>query len=152
MSSSMDKDNEKTPSLNKGPRSELETIEEKLARQEERFKRNMHCVIGCCLSILVILIVLLVMYFIDCSEEREGIDDNPTTVSEKLIDYTVWPNKRVNCTNQDPCVDWNCGYVREHFHRIHDECEYNDWSDWVWWGGIVLFIWGGCLAACGKKK
>tara|TARA_B100000214_G_scaffold296139_1_gene225980 strand:- start:937 stop:1392 length:456 start_codon:yes stop_codon:yes gene_type:complete len=144
-------DNEKRPLKKKGGASELESLEEKLARQEERFERNMYCLIGCCLSILIICIVLLVMYFIECSEEREGIDDDPTTVSEKLIDYTVSPHKRVNCTNQHPCVDWNCGYVREHFHRIHDECEYNDWSDWVWWGGIGLFLWGGCLAACGTK-
>jgi len=144
-------DNEKRPLKKKGGASELESLEEKLARQEERFERNMYCLIGCCLSILIICIVLLVMYFIECSEEREGIDDDPTTVSEKLIDYTVSPHKRVNCTNQHPCVDWNCGYVREHFHRIHDECEYNDWSDWVWWGGIGLFLWGGCLAACGAK-
>ena len=144
-------DNEKRPLKKKGGASELESLEEKLARQEERFERNMYCLIGCCLSILIICIVLLVMYFIECSEEREGIDDDATTVSEKLIDYTVSPHKRVNCTNQHPCVDWNCGYVREHFHRIHDECEYNDWSDWVWWGGIGLFLWGGCLAACGTK-
>ena len=144
-------DNEKTPALKKGKGSELETLEEKLARQEERFERNMKCLMGCCLSTFVIFIVLLVIYFNECSEEREGIDDDPTTVSEKLIDYTVKPHKRVNCTNQDPCVDWNCGYVREHFHRIHEECEYHDWSDWIWWGGIVLFLWGGCLAACGAK-
>ena len=145
-------DNENTPALKKGGRSELETLEEKLARQEKRLERNLHCLMGCCLSTFVILIVLLVMYFNSCSEEREGIDDRATTVSEKLMDYTLEPNKRVNCTNQDQCTDWNCGYVREHFHRIHDECEYNDWSDWIWWGGIVLFIWGGCLAACGAKK
>jgi len=145
-------DNEKRPLKKKGEASELETLEEKFARQEERFERNMHCLMGCCLSTFVIFIVLLVMYFNECSEEREGIDDKATTVSEKLIDYAVWPNKRVNCTNQDPCIDWNCGYVREHFHRIPDECEYDDWSDWVWWGGIGLFLWGGCLAACGTKK
>ena len=145
-------DNEKRPLKKKGGASERETLEEKLARQEERFERNMYCLIGCCLSILIICIVLLVMYFIECSEEREGIDDKATTVSEKLIDYTGERKERVNCTNQDPCVDWNCGYVREHFHRIPDECEYHDWSDWVWWGGIVLFIWGGCLAMCGAKK
>ena len=145
-------DNEKTPALKKSGKSELETLEEKFARQEERFERNMKCLMGCCLSILVIFIVLLVKYFIDCNEDRERIDDDATTVSEKLIDYTLSPNKRVNCTNQDPCTDWNCGYVREHFHRIHDECEYDDWSDWIWWIGVALFIWGGCLAMCGTKK
>ena len=144
-------DNEKRPLKKKGGASERETLEERLARQEERLERNMYCLIGCCLSILIICIVLLVMYFNECSEGREGIDDKATTVSEKLIDYTVWPNKRVNCTNQNPCIDWNCGYVREHLHRIPDECEYHDWSDWVWWGGIGLFLWGGCLAACGTK-
>ena len=146
----MDKDNEKRPLKKKGGESELETLEEKLARQEERFERNMHCLMGCCLSTFVIFIVLLVIYFNECSEEREGIDDDPTTVSEKLIDYTVKPHKRVNCTNQDTC-EWNCGYVREHFHRTPEECEYHDWSDWIWWGGIGLFLWGGCLAACGAK-
>ncbi len=143
-------DNEKRPLKKKGGASERETLEDRLARQEERFERNMHCLMGCCLSTFVIFIVLLVIYFNECSEEREGIDDDPTTVSEKLIDYTVKPHKRVNCTNQDPC-DWNCGYVREHFHRIPDECEYKDWSDWFWWGGIGLFLWGGCLAMCGAK-
>ena len=143
-------DNEKRP-LKKVKGSRLETLEERIAREEKRLERNMKCLMGCCLSTLVICIVLLVKYFNDCSEEREGIDDRATTVSEKLMDYTLEPNKRVNCTNQDPC-DWNCGYVREHFHRIHGECVYDDWSDWIWWGGIVLFIWGGCLAACGAKK
>lgn len=145
-------DNEKTPALKKGKGSRLETLEERIAREEKRLERNMKCLMGCCLSTFVIIIVLLVKYFIDCSEEREGIDDKPTTVSEKLPDYTLSPNKRVNCTNQDPCTDWNCGYVREHFHRTPEECEYNDWSDWIWWIGIVLFIWGGCLAMCGAKK
>ena len=145
-------DNEKTPSLKKGVASERETLEERLSREEERFRHNMNCLMGCCLSTFVIFIVLLVMYFNDCSEEREGIDDKATTVSEKLIDYILLPNKRVNCTNLEPCIDWNCGYVREHFHRTPDECEYNDWSDWVWWGGIVLFIWGCCLATCGAKN
>tara|TARA_Y100000816_G_scaffold67677_1_gene45139 strand:- start:892 stop:1344 length:453 start_codon:yes stop_codon:yes gene_type:complete len=145
-------DNEKTPALKKGKGSRLETIEERIAREEKRLERNMKCLMGCCLSTFVIIIVLLIKYFNDCSEEREGIDDKPTTVSEKLPDYTLSPNKRVNCTNQDPCIDWNCGYVREHFHRIHEECEYHDWSDWIWWIGIALFIWGGCLAMCGAKK
>ena len=144
-------DNENTPSLKKGKGSRLESLEERIAREEKRLERNMKCLIGCCLSILVICIILLVKYFNDCSEEREGIDDKATTVSEKLIDYTLEPNKRVNCTNQDPCTDWNCGYVREHFHRTPEECEYDDWSDWIWWIGIVLFIWGGCLAMCGAK-
>ena len=140
-----------TPALKKVKGSRLETIEERIAR-ENGGERNMKCLMGCCLSTFVIIIVLLVKYFIDCSEEREGIDDKPTTVSEKLPDYTLSPNKRVNCTNQDPCTDWNCGYVREHFHRTPEECEYNDWSDWIWWIGIVLFIWGGCLSMCGAKK
>ena len=143
-------DNETTPSLKKVKGSRLETIEERIAREEKRFERNMKWLMGCCLSTFVIIIVLLIKYFNDCIEEREGIDDDPTTVSEKLIDYTVKPHKRVNCTNQDPC-DWNCGYVREHFHRTPEECEYHDWSDWIWWGGIGLFLWGGCLAACGAK-
>ena len=52
-------DNEKTPALKKGGRSELETLEEKLARQEERFERNMKCLMGCCLSIFVIKINII---------------------------------------------------------------------------------------------
>ena len=43
-------DNEKTPALKKGKGSELESLEERIARQEERIERNMKCLMGCCLQ------------------------------------------------------------------------------------------------------
>ena len=49
-------DNEKTPALKKGKGSELESLEERIARQEERFERNMKCLMGCCLSTFVIVL------------------------------------------------------------------------------------------------
>jgi len=145
-----DMDNETTPTLNKGGESDKKTYEERLAKKEEQFARNMKCIMYGCLSFIVLLIVLLVLYFIDCSEERDRIDDKPTTVSEKLKDYIL--DTRANCTNQDPCIDWKCDYVKEHFHRTNEECEYDDYSDWVWYVGIGLLICAICNCLCGKKE
>ena len=95
-----------------------------IKKSEERLKFFMYC--GSCIviSLFVGSIVWFCYYIISTLDEREVVDQYSTTVSEKLIDRTT--GEQVNCTNENPCSDWNCLYVNEHFHKIPDECVYKD--------------------------
>ena len=77
-----------------------------------------------CLSILGTIIYYITGYYNDTWLSRKEKDNTITIVSEKYIDYTT--NTQINCTNMNPCNDWNCKYVLEHFHKTPNECEYDD--------------------------
>ena len=151
-------DDEKTPTLPKDSSSTREKGVNKLAeRMKERDKnvgRNIMMLSCGCLLIIILIIVWFIIYYHDCQEEREIIDHKNTTVSEKLADYSTDPPSRVVCTNQDPCTDWNCLYVKEHFHRTPEECEYHDWSDYVTYViyGLLICACLQCLCAKEAKK
>jgi hypothetical protein len=149
-------DDENTPTLPKNSSSTHEKrVHAQFAKMKEREKnvgRNIMMLSGCCILFIVLIIVRIVIYYHDCQEEREYIDSKNTTVSEKLVDYTA--DKRVECTNQNPCTEWTCGYVKEHFHRTSEECEYDDWSDYVTYViyGLLIFACIQCLCANEAKK
>ena len=138
---------EKTPTL---PKNNSQTSDEKvnefaekMRSRETEMKRKILMLSSFCLSIIILLVVLFIKYYHDCHEERENIDNITTTVSEKLLDYSTDPHSRVDCTNQEPCTEWTCGYVKSHFHRTPEECEYHDWSDYV-----TYMIYGLLICAC----
>ncbi len=97
---------------------------------------------GCCgifalcfLCLLVYLVYKIVTYYIGVFESREEKDTQKVRVSERRIDYLSPTEEEVNCTDAHPCRDWDCVYVREHFHQNLSECEYDDNME-VW--SIIL--------------
>ena len=107
-------------------------IAERIKRQQEIDDCKYKCISGSCLVCIIITIIICIItickYYSDTLEHREDIDNKIVIVSEKWIDYkTPVPHEQVNCTNIDPCKKWQCSYVLEHFHKIPDECEYNDY-------------------------
>ena len=95
-----------------------------------------------CLGISGLIIYLITNFYKDALEERKIIDNTITIISEKCIDYTT--NTQINCTNINPCNDWNCKYVSEHFHKTPNECEYDDYLILV----TIIFIIFGILICC----
>ena len=107
-------------------------VAERIKRQQEKDDCKYKCISGSCLIGMIILImgciIIICKYYLDTLEHREDIDNKIVIVSEKWIDYsTPEPHEQVNCTNSNPCKKWQCNYVLEHFHKIPDECEYNDY-------------------------
>ena len=105
---------------------------ERADKIQQRFESRMKIVICCCLSLIVSFIVAIVYfandYYKEVYSERKIIDEKHVVVSEKWIDYTTpKPHVQVNCTNTNPCKDWTCSYVLEHFHKTPNECEYDDY-------------------------
>ena len=99
------------------------------------------CLICCilfALSPLVYIVYIIVNYYIETFEDREEKDSWEVSISEQWIDYLSPTNKQVNCTNSEPCRNWNCSYVKEHFLKEMDECKYEDNMFWV---NIGLVIW-----------
>jgi hypothetical protein len=148
-------DDENTPTLPKDSSSSEERVNsmvEKMKEKEKNVARNLMILSGSCLLLILLILVRIVIYYNDCQEEREYIDSKNTTVSEKLVDYTT--DKRVECTNQKPCTELTCGYVKEHFHRTPEECEYDDWSDYVTYViyGLLICACLQCLCAKEAKK
>lgn len=109
-------------------------------------------IFGCCslsaLSLLVYIVYKLVCYYIDTLDAREETDHKEVIVSEKWIDYLSPMKEQVNCTNSEPCRNWDCSYVKEHFHKDLSECEYDDYMNWV---TIGLVIWLICVIRTAKS-
>ncbi len=130
----MEQPHESTPILSKvsdmnekkrqAVREARERAAAEIKKSEERLQFFMYC--GSCIviSLFVGSIVWFFHYIISTLDEREVVDQHLTTVSEKWIDRTT--NEQVNCTNENPCSDWTCLYVKEHFHKTPDECVYQD--------------------------
>ena len=96
--------------------------------QETMWKRGIYCcgVFWC--SVIFGVIYWIYSYYTEVNESREEMDDKRTVVSEQWIDYKDPLQRKVNCTNTDPCGEWDCKYIDEHFHKTPQECEYNDYS------------------------
>jgi len=113
-----------------------------IAKTEEASPCKAALCLICCslfaLSPLVYIVYIIVNYYIETFEDREEKDSWEVSVSEQWIDYLSPTNKQVNCTNSEPCRNWNCSYVKEHFLKDMDECEYDDYMNWV---SAALVIW-----------
>ena len=106
----------------------------------------------CCgifaLSFLVYLGYSIVKYYIDVFDAREEKDRWEVSVSEQWIDYLSPTKEHVECTNSEPCRNWDCSYVKEHFHKNPPECEYDDYMIWV---TIGLVTWLICMIRTAKS-
>ena len=107
---------------------------------------------GCCgfgaLCFLVFIVYIIVNYYIETFEAREEKDSWEVSVSEPWIDYLSPTKEHVECTNSEPCRNWDCSYVREHFHKNPPECEYDDYMIWV---TIGLLTWLICMIRTAKS-
>ena len=140
---------EQTPALRTNVRKVTIRNPKKLNKNNEKcWTCMMISLIIVCLSILATIIYLFTEYYKDVSLSRKEKDNTITIVSEKYIDYST--NTQINCTNMNPCNDWNCKYVYEHFHKTPNECEYDDNQNVV---TIVLIIIGiiVCCNMCFSK-
>ena len=159
--------NEMTPSLPKqdvegGPVSimkqkknalrdkKVQEIKQSVRSSEKRFKIILYCLYFCGLGFIFLGLDGIYYYYSTTFKERDLIDQRAAIVHEQWIDYLApdvvapeWPytimRKQVNCTNLHPCRDWDCLYVKEHFHKTPDECQYDDYMKIV---TIVLSILG----------
>jgi hypothetical protein len=159
--------NEMTPSLPKqdvegGPVSimkqkknalrdkKVQEIKQSVRSSEKRFKIILNCLYFCGLGFIFLGLDGIYYYYSTTFKERDLIDQRAAIVHEQWIDYLApdvvapeWPytimRKQVNCTNLHPCLDWDCLYVKEHFHKTPDECQYDDYMKMV---TIVLSILG----------
>jgi hypothetical protein len=96
----------------------------KLSKSEKNYKKVMLCSCVCSILCLLILVLMIVWYYTSVFEEREIVDQKEVVVSEQWIDYTT--HELANCTNLQPCREWDCQYIKEIFHKHPDECEYMD--------------------------
>lgn len=96
-------------------------------KQESMWKFMIYCCGAFWCLVIVGVIYWIYSYYNRVYESREEIDNKPTVLSETCIDYMDPLQRRVNCTNTHPCVEWDCKYVDEHFHRTPEECEYKDY-------------------------
>lgn len=127
-----------------------ERLEQK-KKDDENFNKKMNCFGGSCLVCMILTIIICIIcivdYYLDTFADRDHIDNQLTVVSEKWIDYTTpKPHVQVNCTNTDPCKDWTCSYVSEHFHKTPNECEYDDYLVPIGITNIFLIIC--CICQC----
>tara|TARA_Y100001935_G_C17310642_1_gene515835 strand:+ start:2927 stop:3394 length:468 start_codon:yes stop_codon:yes gene_type:complete len=119
----------------------------KINESQRRFNCFMYSCAFCVLGSFVTFVILLVKYFVDGYEERDRIDHHESIVYEHWKDYTT--GDLVNCSSDDPCRDWTCEYVKEHFHRTPDECQYDDWMDQVMIFLSILTFFAICACLCG---
>tara|TARA_B100000902_G_scaffold386720_1_gene429752 strand:+ start:689 stop:1156 length:468 start_codon:yes stop_codon:yes gene_type:complete len=111
------------------------TLIAKAHKDQQRFDRCMKCGMCCVLGTFAIFVILIIKYFVDGYEKRDEVDHRESIVYERWKDYKT--HGLVNCSSDHPCEGWTCEYVKEHFHRTPDECQYDDWMDQVM---IVLSI------------
>ena len=64
------------------------------------------------------------LYYSSVMEGRHDIDISNTSISEPMLDKKI--DKHIDCTQQNPCK-YTCIYVKEHFNRIPEDCEYTDY-------------------------
>tara|TARA_B100000214_G_C23580594_1_gene451646 strand:+ start:18 stop:560 length:543 start_codon:yes stop_codon:yes gene_type:complete len=116
------------------------------AQRDKEWQRRMKCGIYICtliaISCIYGIILLIYNYYEGVYEYRDVIDNKTSIVSDKLIDYEDPQQRQVNCTNINTCNDWDCKYVKEHFHQDPDECEYKDNLELV---TFILILCGICI-------
>ena len=116
----------------------------------------------CMILAIIICIIYITKYYIDTLIERDHINNKVVIVSERWINYNIQEpyeqvhlkgrliqthaivigcdGKQVNCTNTNPCKEWSCSYILEHFHKTPYECEYDDYLEPIAITNIVLVI------------
>ena len=114
----------------------------KAHKDQKRFDCFMYSGMFCILVTFVTVVILIIKYFVDGYEDRDIVDHDESVVYERWKDYTT--NELVNCSSDDPCRDWTCEYVKEHFRRTPEKCQYDDWMDQI----IICFSILTFLAIC----
>ena len=121
-------------------------VKEKTPQRVQNGEWKLKLCFGCfgffSLSFLVFIVYKIVWYYIVTFKAREETDHKEVIISEQWIDYLSPTKEQVNCTNSEPCRNWDCSYVKEHFHKDLSECEYEDYMNWV---TIGLVIWLLCM-------
>ena len=117
-------------------------VSERIKKKHEQADCSFTFIFNCCLVCMIIVIIFSIIiickYYSDALEHRNNVDNKIVIVSEKWIDYNI--HEQVNCTNTNPCKEWSCSYVLEHFHKTPDECEYNDYLVPVFITNIVFVV------------
>ena len=80
--------------------------------------------LGCVWICIGLIGWLCYLYYSSVMEGRHEIDISNTSIAEPMLDKTT--DKHVNCTNTNACK-YTCIYVKEHFNRIPEDCEYTDY-------------------------
>ena len=114
----------------------------KANESQKRVDCFMYSCAFCVLGTFAAFVILIIIYFVNGYEERDRVDHHESIVYERWKDYTT--GKLVDCSSDHPCEGWTCEYVKEHFHRTPDECQYDDWMDQV----IICLSILICLAIC----
>ena len=116
--------NETTPVIGDKDKTAMkQKVSNKLHKTEQNYKKLLICSCMCGTMFLTGIVSLIVWYYVSVFENRDSMDQKEV-VSEQWLDYTT--TELVNCTNTNPCRNFDCGYVRKHFHKTPDECEYED--------------------------
>ena len=126
-----------------------EEIEKIQKKKDEIFARRMKILLSILLLIFIFIIYLIYLYISTTLEDREVIDESNSTINGPYIDIPT--NILINCSNEEPCVK-DCHYIKTHIHRIPEECEYDDYMDYIL---IIFGILCGCgiiNCICGKSK
>ena len=102
----------------------------------------------CCVWICIGLIGwLCFLYYSSVMDERDEIDISNTSIAEPLLDKTT--DKHVNCTQEKPCK-YTCIYVKKHFNRTPEDCEYTDYFDII--STILEILIGIAILGCLSPK
>ena len=102
----------------------IEVVRKKAQSSDANFKIFEYCCGFCIIGSFGLAVFGIYYYYSSTYEDRDFIDHKEAVVHEKWKDFTT--HELVNCSNNNPCRGWDCHYVREHFHKIPDECQYED--------------------------
>ena len=136
---------ETTPVIGgEGKNAMKQKISNKLHKTEDNYKKLLICSCMCGTMFITGIVSLIVWYYVSVFEDRDIMDQKEVVVSEQWLDYTS--SELSNCTNTNPCRNFDCEYVRQHFHKTPDECEYEDHIIIV---SVLLGLWA-CSAIKGS--
>ena len=120
----MSDSNETTPVIGGKDKTVKQKVSNKLHKTEQNYKKLLICSCICGTMFLTGIVSLIVWYYVSVFENRDSMDQKEVVVSEQWLDYTT--TELANCTNTNPCRNFDCDYVKQHFHKTPDECVYED--------------------------
>jgi len=115
---------------------------------EPNYNLRFNLCLGCVWICIGLIGWLCYLYYSSVMEGRHEIDISNTSISEPMLDKKI--DKHIDCTQQKPCK-YTCIYVKEHFNRIPEDCEYIDYFDIITTVLEILILLAILSCFCGKS-
>ena len=108
---------------------------------------RMWLLLGCFWVCILIVVYLCYLYYDSVTDGREIINNTNTSISEPYLDKET--DEHINCTQEHPCK-FTCMYVKEHFKKTPEDCEYPDHWYLISWIIEILLILAAISCIFGK--